>query len=207
MRKMRKMFGGLTVLAIAALVALALGTQGDVAAASLTSRIQVNVLGTLTDATTLTDNQAVLQKVWTTSLANGTGAAQADKIYTLKEQSIADGGTLSIDVKAALVDAFGAAFTPAKLRAVVISSCGGAANGCSQTANTTNLTLFGDANGVPILNTAATTSTLSPGGLFVKTDTATAGIAVTAGTGDIIKIVNGAGAVAYVDVVLIGTSS
>ena len=60
MRKMRKMFGGLTVLAIAALLALALGTQGDVAAASLTSRIQVNVLGTLTDATTLTDNQAVL---------------------------------------------------------------------------------------------------------------------------------------------------
>lgn len=195
MRKM-KLFGGLMVLC--ALVALALSTQGDVSAASLTARVQVNITGTLTDATTLTDNQASLAKNWTTALASGTGAGMADKIYTLKAQSIADGGTLSIDCKAALVDAFGAAFTPAKLRTIYIFSTA---------TNTTNLTLFGDANGVPILNTAATTSTLTPGGAFMKVDVSTAGIAVTAGTGDIIKIVNAAGAAATVDVVLIGTSS
>lgn len=198
MRKM-KLFGSL--MALCALVAFGLLTQGDVSAASLTSRIQVNVTGTLTDATTLTDNQASLQKIWTTPLTNGVGAGMADKIYTLKAQTIADGGTLSIDVKGALLDAFGAAFTPAKLRTVVIYSGGGT------TANTTNLTLFGDANGVPILNTAATTTTLTPGGVFVKTDISAAGIAVTASTGDIIKIVNAAGAAATVDVVLIGTSS
>ena len=195
MRKM-KLFGGLMVLC--AIVALALFTQGDISAASLTSRIQVSLTGTLTDSTTLTDNQASLGVIRTTSLATGVGASQADKIYTLKAQTIADGATLSIDCKAALVDAFGAAFTPAKLRAVYIFSTG---------ANTTNLTLFGDANSVPILNTAATTSTLRPGGMFLATDVTTTGIAVTAGTGDIIKIVNAAGAAATVDVVLIGTSS
>jgi hypothetical protein len=131
------------------------------------------------------------------ALANGTGANQADKIYTLKEQVIADGATLSIDLKGSLTDALGAAFTPSKLRAVVI---------CSVSTNTTALTLFGDVNGVPVLNTAATTSTLTPAGCFVKTDASAAGIAVTAGTGDLLKIVNGAGAAAKVDVVLIGTS-
>lgn len=195
MRKM-KLFGGLAVLGV--LVAAALFTQGDVGAASLTSRIQVSLTGTLTDATTLTDNQASLSVIRTTSLATGVGASQADKIYTLKAQTIADAGTLSIDCKAALVDAFGAAFTPAKLRAVYIYST---------PTNTTNLTLFGNANSVPILNTAATTSTLRPGGMFLATDISTTGFAVTAATGDIIQIVNAAGAAATVDVVLIGTSS
>jgi hypothetical protein len=195
MRKM-KLFGGLMVLC--AIVALALFTQGDVSAASLTAKVVVNITGTLTDATTLTDNQAQIARAWTTSLASGVGAGQADKMYTLKAQSIADAGTLSIDVKGTLVDAFGAAFTPAKLRTVYIFSA---------TTNTTNLTLFGDANSVPILNTAATTTTLTPGGVFMKVDLSTAGIACTAGTGDIIKVVNAAGAVALVDVVLIGTSS
>lgn len=194
MRKL-KLFGGLAVLC---LMALELVTQGDVSAASYSGRVVVNITGTLTDSTTLTDNQAQIAKVWTTTLASGVGAGQADKIYTLKAQTIADGGTLSIDCKAALVDAFGAAFTPAKLRTVYIYST---------STNTTNLTLFGDANGVPILNTAATTSTLRPGGMFMQTDISTTGIAVTAGTGDIIKVVNGAGAAATLDVVLIGTSS
>lgn len=195
---MRKTKLILSLMALCAALALCLFVQGDVAAASLTSRVQVNVLGTLTDNSTLTDNQSQISKVWTMSLANGTGAAQADKIYTLKEQTIADGGTLSIDVKGALVDAFGAAFTPAKLRCVYIYSA---------TTNTTALTLFGDANGVPILNTAATTATLTAGGMFLKSDQSTTGIAVTAATGDIIKIVNAAGAAATLDVVLIGTSS
>lgn len=191
--------------ALCALV-LAFGTMGDISAATLTSNVNVTITGTLLDATTLTNNQAQVSKAWQVALANGVGANQADKIYTLKEQTIADAGTLTIDVKAALVDAFGAAFTPAKLRMVYIYSCGGPPS-CSTAANTTNLTLFGDVNHVPILNTAATTAALKPGGVFLMTDSSAAGIAVTAGTGDIIKIVNAAGAAAKVDVVLIGTSS
>jgi hypothetical protein len=60
---------------------------------------------------------------------------------------------------------------------------------------------------VPILNTAATTMTLLPGGTFLMVEPPLAGIAVTATTADLIKIVNAAGATAYVDIVLIGTSS
>ncbi len=203
MRKTKRILAGLAVLCA---MAGALLVQGDLSAATLTSGVNVTVTGTLLDASTLTNNQAQVSKTWQVALANGVGAGQADKIYTLKEQTIADAGTLSIDVKASLVDAFGAVFTPAKLRMVYIYSCGGPPS-CSSAANTTNLTLFGDANSVPILSAAATTTTLKPGGVFLVTDSSAAGIAVTAGTGDIIKIVNAAGAAAKVDVILIGTSS
>lgn len=196
----------LAVLAVLCALGGALLVQGDLSAATLTSGVNVSINGTLLDASTLTNNQAQVSKTWQFALASGVAAGQADKIYTLKEEAILTGATLSIDVKAALVDAFGAAFTPAKLKMVYIYSCGGAPT-CSHAANTTNLTLFGDANSVPILNTAATTTTLTPGGMFLMTNSSAAGIAVTAGTGDIIKIVNAAGATAYVDVVLVGTSS
>ena len=112
--------------------------------------------------------------------------------------SITTGATTDLDLQGSLLDALGAAFTPAKLKCVYIESA---------TANTTNLTLFGDAASVPILNTAATTTTLLPGGLFFICNPPLAGIAVTAATADIIQITNASGATATVNVVLIGTSS
>ncbi len=60
---------------------------------------------------------------------------------------------------------------------------------------------------MPILNTAATTITLHPGGIFLIADPSLAAFAVTATTGDVIKIVNAAGASAVVDIVIIGTSA
>jgi hypothetical protein len=195
---MRKMKLVLSLTALCAALGLCLFVQGDVAAATLESRLQVNINSVLTNTSGLTTASAPLQRVWTMALPTGVGASQSDKLYTLSNEPILTGATLSIDVKAALTDAFGAAFTPAKLRVVYIYA---------STANTTDLTLFGDANSVPILDTAATTTVLKAGGLFLKAQPAAAGIAVTAGTGDIIKIVNAAGATAYVDVVLIGTSS
>ena len=189
-----------TVLALCAvLVALPLAMIGDAsAAATLSTQLQVGLVANLENTTGLTKATAPLTKVWTINYGTGTGAGQADKIYTLSAQAITTGATLTIDVAGSLTDAFGAAFTPAKLRTVYIYS---------YPANTTNLTLFGDAASVPILNTAATTTTLVPGSLFLNTNAATAGIAVTATTGDIIKIVNAAGATATIDLVLIGTSS
>ncbi len=185
---------------LAALMAIALGGllfQGDVGAASLATNVSVQVGATLSGTVGLATATVPLSVTKQIALLNGVGASQADKIYT-NTYAIATAATESIDVKGALVDALGAAFTPAKLKAVYIYS---------QPANTTTLTLFGDVNSVPILNTAATTTTLLPGGLFLLVQPPLAGIAVTAGTGDIIKIVNAAGATANVDVILVGTSS
>lgn len=165
--------------------------------ATLTTRVQVNVNATLADTVGLQSAQADLAVAETLALASGTGLNQADKIYS-NTYAIATAGTQSIDVSAALTDALGGTFVPVKVKLVLI---------VSNSANTTNLTLFGDANSLPILNTAATTVTLPPGGIFLLANPSLAGIAVTAGTGDIIKIVNAAGATANVKVVIVGTSA
>jgi len=171
--------------------------QGDVGASSLATNIELRVSATLSGTVGLATASVPLSITKQIALTNGVGASQADQIYT-NTYAIATAGTQSIDVKASLLDALGAAFTPAKLKAIYIYS---------QPANTTVLTLFGDAASVPILNTAATTSTLLPGGVFLVVQPPLAGIAVTAATADIIKIVNAAGATANVDVILVGTSS
>ncbi len=185
---------------LAALVAIVLGGlvfQGDVGASSLTTIVDLRVSANLTGTVGLATASVPLAVTKQIALGNGTGAGQADQVYTAS-YAIATAGTQSIDVKGSLVDALGAAFTPAKLKAVYIYS---------QSANTTTLTLFVSPNSVPILNTAATTATLLPGGVFLVVQPPLAGIPVTAGTGDIIKIVNAAGATANVDVILVGTSS
>jgi hypothetical protein len=171
--------------------------QGDVGAASLATNVQVTMTGNLNGVVGLSTASVPLAIAKQIPLTNGVGANQADSIYTAT-YAIATGATQSIDVKGSLLDALGTAFTPAKLKTIYIYS---------RTGNTTNLTLFGDAAHVPILGTVATTMQLLPGGLFLLVQPPLAGIAVTAGTADIIKIVNAAGATANVDVILVGTSS
>lgn len=183
-------------------IGLGLVNMGDVAATSLTSRVLINITGMLTGTASGATTPGVgLAASRTIDFANGVAASQADKVYST-QLTITTGATATIDVKGSLLDGLGVAFTPAKLKVVYIASVP-----CAGVANTTNLTLFGDANSVPILNTAATTSTLLPGGVFLMVQPPLAGVAVTIGTGDIILIVNGAGATACADVVLIGTSS
>jgi len=185
---------------VAAAVALTIGLglqQGDVNAASLSTRVTVTVAPTLTSTVGLAETSATAKALVDFTLAAGTGANQADSVYTASA-TITTGATLSLDLKGSMVDAFGAAFTPSKLRLVYISS---------RSSNTTNLTLFGNAASPLILSVATTTATLTPGDTFLVTRRATAGITVTTATGDIVDIVNGAGASAIVDIVLVGTSS
>ena len=188
----------LALLAAAAALIIGLGLQqGDANAASLSTRVTVTVAPTLTSTVGLAETTAKAKALVDFTLTAGTGANQADSVYTASS-TITTGATLSLDLKGSMVDAFGAAFTPTKLRLVYISS---------RSANTTNLTLFGNAASPLILSVATTTTTLTPGDTFMVTRRATGGIAVTAATADIVDIVNGAGASAIVDIVLVGTSS
>lgn len=138
---------------------------------------------------------AVIQAI---ALANGVAINQADMLYK-QQATILTAATLTLDLKGGgLLDVFGVAINPVKLVGVYIFS---------KLANTTNLTLFGDANHVPFLGTVATTVPLKPGGKYEQWDPSLAAITVTAGTGDIVKIVNAAGASAVVDIVLVGRNS
>jgi hypothetical protein len=193
---MRKMMAGL--LALVLLVVGGLAFQGDTSAASLTTYVRVQVAPTLTATVGMATNRAEMNGVTEFTLANGTGASQGDVVYS-STATILTGATLSLDLAGGgLTDAFGTAFGPAKVRAIYIRS---------RAANTTNLTILGNANAVPILNTAATTVTLTPGDVFFNSRLAAAGAAVTAGTGDIVQLVNAAGASAIVDIIIVGTSA
>jgi len=188
----------LAIFAAVAVLAFGLVTQrGDVNAASLSTRVTATVIPTLTSTVGLAETTATAKALADFTFAAGTGANQADSVYTASA-TITTGATLTLDLKGSMVDAFGAAFTPAKLRLVYIAS---------RSSNTTNVTLFGNAASPLILSVATTTTTLTPGDFLLATRRATAGIAVTAGTADIVDIVNAAGASAVVDIVLVGTSS
>jgi hypothetical protein len=167
---------------------------------ALTTDILVQLTGRASSALDLKSVTADLVKNYRLALASGVAAAQADKIWE-DQRTLAPSAVDSLDLSGGgLVDAFGAAFAPVKLKAILIYSA---------LANLNDITLFGDTNHVPILGTAATTmGPLQPGCFFLMQWRALAGKAVTAGTGDIIKVTNAAGvnSVTY-DIVLIGTSA
>jgi hypothetical protein len=166
---------------------------------ALTSRLELTVSSTLTSALDFQSITAPLVIRRALDLANGVGARQANVIWA-DQRSLGPSATESHDLLGGgLVDAVGVAFAPARLRALVIYSA---------LANLNNLTLFGDVNHVPLLGTVATTITLQPGGIYVFTAPATAGVLVTAGTGDIVKVTNAAGTNTVVyDIIMIGANA
>lgn len=180
------------------ILGLGLSQQGDINAATLASGVEVKVRGVLTSDLDLVDVSAPLVQQTILQFSNGVGANQANVIWS-DRRTLTASTTEDLDFAAGgLVDALGVAVAPAKIRAVFISS---------SSLNVQNITLFGDAASIPFLGTAATTVTLKPGGIYLQVAPDVGGIAVTAGTGDIIQVANGAGVSVTYDIIVLGTSS
>lgn len=162
---------------------------------ALTAGVNVTLSGQHTSPLDFSTASFDLAKKMVTSFANGSGLNQATKLFT-DTRAVTTGATDSMDLNGGtLADAFGVTLVFAALKGLIIRSAA---------ANTTNLTILGNAAAVPILNTVATTITIKPGGVFVWLDTSAAGTTVTAATGDIIQVVNAAGATANFDIAIIG---
>jgi hypothetical protein len=186
--------------AVAAAVVLVVGLvcqQGDVSAASLSTTVQLVFKAELSQTAGLTNATAplVLQRILT--WANGAGASQASTVWTA-EHTLAASASENLDLAGGgLTDAFGAAFAPTKVRLLVVSAAAG---------NTNDVVVGGDANSLPFLSVKTTTVAIPPGGVVVLAVPSLAGIAVTAGTGDIVKVANGgAGTTVTYDIVIIGS--
>lgn len=167
---------------------------------SMDARIKLEALASLTSVLDLATAGVPLNFAKDIPLLNGTGANQADKIWH-DQRTIAASTTDSLDLAGGgLVDALGVALTLAKLKAVIVYAAA---------ANTNNVVVTRPAaNGVPWLTAAGDACPVKPGGLFVWVDPSLAAVAVTAGTGDLLDIVNsGAGTTVTYDIVLIGTSA
>ncbi len=141
-----------------------------------------------------------ISKQYSQGFGSGTGAAQADLLFA-DQRSVATGATDSLDLAGVLAPLVGTSLiTMVGVKLVVLFSL---------PTNTTNLTVTRPAtNGVPLFGAAsATLAAIKPGCLFVWYDNTAAGVVVTAGTGDLIDIVNSAGATAVYDIYVLGDSA
>jgi hypothetical protein len=166
---------------------------------ALDTRIKLTVASALTGAIDLQPLSAPLNLAYSKALTTGTGANQADKLWS-NTSTIAASGTDTIDLAGSLTDAFGAALTFARIKAVFVVAAAG---------NSNNVNVVRPAsNGVPLFLAAGDGVAVRPGGMFSWVCGDATGVAVTAGTGDLLDIVNSAGgtSVSY-DVAIIGCSA
>lgn len=130
--------------------------------------------------------------------ASGTGADQADKMYS-DTNTLAASGTLDLDLSGPLSDGLGGTISIVKLKALIVKAAA---------ANTNNVLVSRPAtNGVPLFAAAGDAIPVLPGGTVVWISPG-AGITVTPATGDLVTFTNSAGGtgVTY-DVIIIGTSA
>lgn len=191
MKKANRILTGLALLlALAGILA-----EPGHAATTLAATVRLQVTGGFDNALDLTNVQAPLSFTNAIAIANGTGANQADVLFT-DTRSIAAGEDLDF-VAGGLTTAFGATVTLAELKVLVV---------CASTANTANVILGGDAASILFLSVATTTTTLKPGACFLYTDPSATGTTVTATTADIIQVAPSAGTQAY-SIIVMGSSS
>ena len=132
-------------------------------------------------------------------LTDGTTANKANLAF-VDQRTVATGATDSIDLAGVLTDAFGATITAAELVAVLIIN-----KPRTGAVNTTDLTIGGGTNGVI---TDALGFVLKPGAVFLLAAGDAAGVkTVTAGTADILTIVNSAGAAATYQIAILARNA
>ncbi|HET6356092.1 hypothetical protein [Streptomyces sp.] len=168
---------------------------------ALTSDFSMSASGLYTKTADLETPSAELSWRRTVHLDSGTGAGKADLRFT-DTRTLAASATEDLDLAGSLLDAFGAALTFVRVKGIFISAAA---------ANTNNVVIGAAAANpwIGLLN-ATGTITLRPGASV----SATSGVAdatcmaVTAGTGDLLKVANSAaGTSVTYDIVIVGASA
>jgi hypothetical protein len=167
--------------------------------ATFTANLNMIQSGANAFADRLSDDVAFSQK-----LTDGTGAGNADLLY-VAERTVATATDDDIDLAGVLSDVFGTTLTFAELVGILIIN-----KQKDGTANTTDLTIGGGSN--PFVGflggTTPTVGPIKPGGMFMLMSPDAAGIGtVTAGTGDILRITNSAGASNTYQIAIVGRSA
>lgn len=132
------------------------------------------------------------------TLANGTGADQIGSMFS-DQRTLTASATEELDLAGVLTDLYGQTITFTKIRAILIKAAAANANNVLVGGAASNAfsTFLGDATDVIVIR---------PGGTLLLVAPDATGYAVTAGTGDKLKIANSAGGTSVVyDIVLLGT--
>ncbi|SDM77326.1 hypothetical protein [Streptomyces wuyuanensis] len=167
---------------------------------ALTSSLSVAASAELTSAADLATGAVPLTVRHAVSLASGTGVGKADKVFH-DRRTLAASATEDLDLAGVLLDSFGAAITFARVKGLVVTAAAG---------NVNNV-VIGAAAANPWTALLGATGTLivRPGGFVcVGAGAADVGYAVTAGSGDVLRVANsGAGSSVTYDIVIIGASA
>jgi hypothetical protein len=166
----------------------------------LTSLLNVAVLAELSNLLDLATASVPLNVSRAYQTANGTGLGQADRIFH-DRRTLSASANEDLDLAGSLTDPFGATITFARIKALLVAA---------DTANTNNVIVGAAASNQFLTWVGAGTHTVTvrPGGLLLLAAADATAYAVTAGTGDLLRIANSAGgtSVTY-DIVLIGASA
>lgn len=134
------------------------------------------------------------------SLANGTGANQANAGFA-DIRTLTASSTENLDLSGSLLDAFGNTLAFTKIKAMVVLAA----------STNTNDVLVGGASSNGFITPFADATDIArvrPGGLLVMVSPDATGFAVTAATGDLLKVANSAGSTSVTyTIILIGVAT
>ncbi len=166
----------------------------------LNSDLSLNVRATLTSTLDLAEASVPLQKTYKTALTSGVAAGQADVTWH-DTRTVNASSNDDLDLAGVLAGLLGGTVTLVKIKALIVHATA---------ANAQNFT-FGAAAANPwvALLGATGTVTMRPDSTFAHYvgEADAAGYAVIAGTGDILRVANGAGVAISYDIIVIGTSA
>ncbi len=167
---------------------------------ALTGEVIFKVNGTYTsskDLSTVTDPFALSNNI---AISSGTGANQADLLFH-DQRTIAASSNEDLDLAGGLTDSFGATLTFVKIKTIYVSAA---------SANTNSVVVGGAASNQFInwVGDATDKINILPGGAFMICAPSAAGYAVTAGSGDLLRVANSSsGTTVTYNIVVEGTSA
>lgn len=167
---------------------------------ALTSRLLLELTSNLTTALDLASASVPLDYKRQVDLASGTGANQADRVFH-DQRTLTASSSENLDLAGSLTDAFGATITFARVKGLLVAASAG---------NTNNVLVGGAAsNGfVNWVSDATDVVVVRPGGVLALFAPDATAYAVTAATGDLLKVANSGGTTSVIyDIVIIGASA
>lgn len=169
-------------------------------AASRRSQLSMTLTGSTSDASSdgVTSYSMAINQTYDKTYSEGTSTDQADRIYDTNG-TLAASGTLDIDLSGSLADRIGNTVVFAKIKRIMVLN----------KTSTTGINLQVGAGSNPFITIWIATGDgikVGPSGVFVW-DSPVDGFAVTAGTGDILRLTNLSGAVSCdYRIIIVGTS-
>lgn len=167
---------------------------------SVSGSLKITLQALLTAATDIGSRRQDINYTLSFPIAPGTGAAQADEVFS-DTRTLSASSSEELDMAGVLTDALGGSITFASVKAILIKAAAGNSNDVivGGAASNAFATMFGD---------SSDTLKVPPGGAIVLADFGAAGFAVTASTGDLLKIANGgSGTSVSYDIIIVGDSA